>query len=52
MAVEGPSTRPLVLSMINGSYCGRRRRLTIFKADEMKFGVPVLDTSRYSILTP
>ena len=38
-AVEAPSTRPIVLSMINGSYCRRRRRLTIFEPDEMKFGV-------------
>ena len=28
-AVEGPSTRPIVFSMINGSYFRRRRRLTI-----------------------
>ena len=34
--VEGPSTRPIVLSMINGSYYRRRRRLTIFRPDEMK----------------
>ena len=38
-AVQGPSTRPIVVSMINGSYCRRRRRLTIFEPDEMKFGV-------------
>ena len=38
-AVEGQSTRPIVLSMINGSNCRRRRRLTIFEPDEMKFGV-------------
>ena len=37
--VERPSTRPIVLSMINGSYCRRRRRLTIFEPDEVKFGV-------------
>ena len=37
--VEGPSTRPIVLAMINGSYCRRRRRLTIFEPDEKKFGV-------------
>ena len=37
-AVQGPSTRHIVLSMINGSYCRRRRRLTIFKPEEMKFG--------------
>ena len=35
-AVEGPSTRPIVLSMITWSYCRRRRRLTIFEPDEMK----------------
>ena len=38
-AVEGPSKRPLVLSMINGSYCRRPRRLIILDPDEMKFGV-------------
>ena len=38
-AVEGPSTRPIVLLMITGSYCHRRRRLTIFEPDEKKFGV-------------
>ena len=38
-AVQGPSTRPIVLSMITGSYCRRRRRLTIFEPDETKFGV-------------
>ena len=38
-AVQGPSTRPIVVTMINGSYCRRRRRLTIFEPDEMKFGV-------------
>ena len=27
-AVEGPSSRPIVPSMINGSYCRRRRRLS------------------------
>ena len=36
-AVQGPSTRPIVVSMINGSYCRRRRRLTIFEPDEMKW---------------
>ena len=30
-AVERPSTRPIVLSMINGSYCRRRRRLNNFR---------------------
>ena len=35
-AVEGPSTRPIVLSLITGSYCRRRRRLTIFEPDERK----------------
>ena len=39
MYVEESSTRPIVLSMINGSYCRRRRRLAIFEPDEMKFGV-------------
>ena len=38
-AVDGPSIRPIVLSMINGSYCRRRRRITIFEPDEMKFDV-------------
>ena len=38
-AVKGQSTRPIVLSMINESYCRRRRRLTIFEPDNMKFGV-------------
>ena len=38
-AVEEPSTGTIVLSMINGSYCRRRRRLTIFEPDEKKFGV-------------
>ena len=33
-AVEGPSTRPSVLSMITGSYFRRRMRLTIFEPDE------------------
>ena len=34
--VEGPSTRPIVFSMITGSYWRRRRRLTIFEPDEKK----------------
>ena len=38
-AVEGQSTRPIVITLINGSYCRRKRRLTIFERDEMKFGV-------------
>ena len=42
---EGPSTRPIVLSMITGSYCHRRRRLTIFEPDEKKFGVPLTPLS-------
>ena len=37
--VEGPSTRYIFLSTINLSYCRRRRRLTIFEPDEMKYGV-------------
>ena len=41
-AVQGPSTRPIVVSMINGSYCRRRRRLTIFEPDEMKIHVSSL----------
>ena len=40
-AVKGPSTRPIVLSMIAGSYWRRRRRLTIFEPDEMKFFSPL-----------
>ena len=38
-AVEGPSTRPIVLLMMTGSYYRRRKRLTIFEPDEVKFGV-------------
>ena len=38
-AVEGQSTRHIVLLMSKGSYCRRRRRLIIFEPDEMKFGV-------------
>ena len=37
--VEGPSTRSIVPSIINGSYCRRRKRLTILEPDEMKFHV-------------
>ena len=37
--VEGQSTRPIVLSMTNRSYCRRQRRLTILEPDEMEFGV-------------
>ena len=47
-AVQGPSTRPIVLSMINGSYCRRRRRLTIFEPDEMN---TTLRISRLSCVT-
>ena len=36
-AVQGPSTRPIVVSMINGLYCRRRRCLTIFEP-EKKYG--------------
>ena len=36
-ALEGPTTRPIVLSMITGSYFRRRRRLTILEPDESKF---------------
>ena len=35
-AVEEPSTRLIVLSMITGSYIQRPRRLTIFQTDETK----------------
>ena len=37
-AIEGPSTRPKVFSMITGSNCRRRRRLTIFeqRRDEIR----------------
>ena len=38
-AVKGPNTRPIVLSVINGSYCRCRIRLTFFEPDEMNFGV-------------
>ena len=31
------NTRPIVISMNNGSYCRRRRSFTIFKFDEIKF---------------
>ena len=34
-AVKGPSTRPIVLSMIAGSNWRRRRRFTIFEPDDM-----------------
>ena len=44
-AAEGPSTRPIVFLMINGSYCRRRRRLTIFEPDQMKFGVSLTPVS-------
>ena len=40
--VEGPSTKPLVLSMVTGSYLQRRRRLTIYEPDEMKFAAPLM----------
>ena len=36
-AVEGPSTRPIVLSVIIGQYCRRRRCLTIQGPDGTKF---------------
>ena len=47
-AVEGPSTRPIVLSMITGSYCRRRRRWTIFEPDEIKFGLSLTLLSLYN----
>ena len=36
-ALEGPSTRSIVLSIITGSYLRRRRRVTILESDETKF---------------
>ena len=36
-AVEGPNTRPIVLSMIAGSYFRRRKRLTILEPDQTNF---------------
>ena len=36
MAVEGPSTRPIVFSVIPGSYCRRRRSFTILVPEAMK----------------
>ena len=36
-AVQGPNTRPIVLSMVIGSYFRRRRRLTFLEPDETKF---------------
>ena len=38
-AVQGPSTRPIVLSMINRSHSRRRRHFTIFEPDYMAFVV-------------
>ena len=40
-AIKGPSTRPIVLSMIVGSYWRRRRHFTILEPDEMKFAAPL-----------
>ena len=40
-AVAGHNTKPIVLSMITGSYLRRRRRLTIFESDETKFTAPL-----------
>ena len=36
MAVEGPSTRSIVFSMIPRSYCRCQRRFTIFVPEVMK----------------
>ena len=36
MAVEGQSTKHIVLSMIPWSYCRRRRSFTVFVPEEMK----------------
>ena len=48
--VEGLSTRKLVLLMITGSPCRRRRRLTFFatRQDAMHcaFGPPLLDSTK------
>ena len=44
-AVEWPSTRPIVLSMITGPYFRRRRRLTILEPDETKFASPLTHLS-------
>ena len=38
-AVEGPSRRPIILSMITGLYFRRWRRLTIFEPNETKFAL-------------
>ena len=40
--VEGPSTKPSVLSIITGSYCRRQSRFTIFEPDEMKIVMPLI----------
>ena len=51
-AVSGPSTPYMVISIIKGSYCRRRRRLTIFEPDD--FAVPltdILDAKYHPILT-
>ena len=40
-AVKGPSTRPIVVSMITGSCWRRLRRFTIFDPEEMKFASPL-----------
>ena len=39
-AVKGPSKRPIVLSMITGSYWRRRSRFTIFEPDEINLQGP------------
>ena len=46
--VEGPNTRHIVLSMITGSYCRRRRRLPIFGPDETKFASHLIFLSLYT----
>ena len=38
-AVERPSLKPIVPSMITWSYFRRRRRLTIFEPDEMALNI-------------
>ena len=52
MAVEGPSTKPIVLSMITGSYCRRRRRLTMLRPffPELVMSTDLLNFEHPSVL--
>ena len=43
--VKGPSTKPIVLSMIARSYFRRRKRFTIFEPDEMIFALSLTPLS-------